>query len=41
LLSAIPPIINLAFAGLLDLLPQLYGEISIPEAVWNEIVVRG
>lgn len=35
------PIINLAFIGLLDLLPQLYGEISIPEAVWEEIVVRG
>lgn len=35
------PIINLAFAGLLDLLPRLYGDITIPEAVWQEIVVRG
>jgi predicted nucleic acid-binding protein len=35
------PIINLAFAGLLDLLPELYGEVAIPEAVWQEIVVRG
>lgn len=35
------PIINLAFAGLLDLLPKLYGDVAIPEAVWQEIVVRG
>lgn len=35
------PIINLAFVGLLDLLPQLYKEITVPVAVWNEIVVRG
>ena len=35
------PIINLAFAGLLDLLPQLYGTISVPQAVWDEIVIYG
>ena len=35
------PIINLAFVGLLDLLPQLYGEITIPQPVWDEIVVHG
>ena len=35
------PIINLAFVGLLDLLPQLYGEITIPQTVWDEIVVHG
>ena len=35
------PIINLAFAGLLELLPKLYGEVTIPEAVWQESVVGG
>lgn len=35
------PIINLAFVGLLDLLPQLYGTILIPAAVWHEVVVQG
>jgi predicted nucleic acid-binding protein len=41
IVSNTSPIINLAFAGLLDLLPQLYGNIVIPHAVWEEIVVQG
>lgn len=41
IVSNTSPIINLAFAGLLDLLPQLYGAISVPQAVWDEIVVYG
>jgi predicted nucleic acid-binding protein len=35
------PIINLAFIGLLNLLPQLYGSILIPDSVWHEVVVQG
>ena len=35
------PIINLAVIGKLDLLHQLYGQISIPDAVHHEIVVLG
>jgi predicted nucleic acid-binding protein len=33
------PLINLARIGKLDLLRQLYEELSVPEAVWQEIVV--
>jgi len=33
-------IIKLAGVGLLDLLPQLYGAIWIPEAVRDEYLVR-
>jgi predicted nucleic acid-binding protein len=35
------PLINLARIGKLDLLRQLYEELSVPEAVWQEIVVKG
>lgn len=35
------PLINLARVGQLDLLHQLYGELMIPEAVWDEVVVKG
>ncbi len=35
------PIINLAAIGRLELLQQLYGTIAIPQAVYNEIAVRG
>lgn len=35
------PLINLARIGILDLLTQLYGELTIPEAVWLEVVIHG
>ena len=35
------PLINLARISQLDLLHQLYGEVLIPEAVWQEAVVNG
>ncbi len=35
------PIIHLARIGQLELLRQLYGEIFVPEAVWEEVVVKG
>ena len=35
------PIINLAVIGRLELLQQLYSTITIPQAVYHEIVVRG
>jgi predicted nucleic acid-binding protein len=34
-------LINLARIGELDLLWKLYGEITVPEAVWQEVVVNG
>jgi len=34
-------LINLARIGKLDLLCELYGQIIIPHAVWQEIVVEG
>jgi hypothetical protein len=34
-------LINLARIGKLDLLHDLYGELTIPEAVWREVVVEG
>ena len=35
------PLVSLARIGRLDLLSQLYGELTIPEAVWQEVVVEG
>jgi predicted nucleic acid-binding protein len=35
------PLINLARIGRLDLLHQLYGEVLLPEAVWQETVING
>jgi len=35
------PIVNLATIGQLDLLQQLYGQVTIPQAVYYEIVVAG
>ena len=35
------PLINLAQIGMLDLLQKLYGEIYVPDAVWQEVVVKG
>ena len=40
-MSNASPLINLARIGQLDLLPQLYGELTVPEAVWHEVVVEG
>ena len=34
-------LINLARIGKLDLLHELYGELVIPEAVWQEVVIKG
>jgi len=34
-------LINLARIGQLDLLHQLYGELVVTEAVWQEVVVEG
>lgn len=35
------PLVNLGRIGQLELLPQLYGELLVPEAVWHEVVVQG
>lgn len=35
------PLIYLARIGELDLLQKLYGELHIPVAVWQEVVVAG
>src|SRR5438105_15486074 len=35
------PIINLAIVGKLDLLRLLYGSITIPGAVYHEVVIQG
>jgi len=34
-------LINLALIGRLELLRELYTELTIPEAVWHEVVVEG
>lgn len=36
-----PPLINLVRVERLELLHQLYSEITVPEAVWREVVVEG
>lgn len=41
IVSNASPLINLARIGKLDLLHQLYGELIVPEAVWQEVVVEG
>jgi predicted nucleic acid-binding protein len=41
IVSNASPLINLARVGQLDLLQQLYGELTLPEAVWREIVLEG
>lgn len=40
-ISNTSPIINLAAIGELTLLHQLYGQITIPQAVYQEIAVTG
>jgi predicted nucleic acid-binding protein len=41
IVSNTSPIINLANVDQLDLLNQLYGDITIPQAVFHEITVIG
>jgi len=40
-ISNTSPIVNLAAIGQLDLIRQLYGQVTIPQAVYNEIVIVG
>jgi predicted nucleic acid-binding protein len=35
------PLLYLALLGDLNFLPSLFGEISIPQAVWQELVIDG
>ena len=35
------PLVGLARIGRLDLLKKLYGQILVPEAVWDEVVIEG
>lgn len=35
------PLVNLGRIGKLSLLHDLYGDIVVPEAVWQEVVVEG
>ena len=41
IVSNASPIINLAHLGKLELLHDLYGDIHIPTAVYDEVVIRG
>jgi predicted nucleic acid-binding protein len=41
IVSNASPLINLARIRRLDLLPQLYRELTVPEAVWREVVLEG
>jgi len=41
IVSNTSPLINLARIGELDILQQLYGTLTIPDAVWQEVVIDG
>jgi predicted nucleic acid-binding protein len=41
IVSNASPLISLARIGQLEILQRLYGELTIPEAVWREVVVEG
>ncbi|MBN1873879.1 MAG: DUF3368 domain-containing protein [Anaerolineae bacterium] len=41
IVSDASPIINLAVIGQLNLLQKLFGNVIIPQAVYNEIVIEG
>ncbi len=40
-ISDASPVVNLARIEALQLLPALYGTVTVPEAVWTEVVVEG
>jgi len=35
------PLINLAWIDELDIIPKLFGEITVPKGVWDEVVSAG
>ena len=41
IVSNTSPLINLARINKLELLPALYRQVIVPEAVWNEVVIVG
>ena len=41
IVSNASPLINLACIGQLDLLQELYGELTVPDAVQRQVVVEG
>jgi predicted nucleic acid-binding protein len=41
IVSNASPLIHLARIGQLELLHHLYGEVFVPESVWEEVVVKG
>jgi len=41
IVSNASPLINMARIQQLDLLRRLYSELTVPEAVWREVVVEG
>ena len=40
IVSNTTPIISLTKAGILELLGDLYGEVYIPEAVYDELIIK-
>ena len=40
-ISDASPLVNLARIGALHLLPELYDTVTLPEAVWTEVVTEG
>ncbi len=41
IISDSSPLVSLSYINKLDLLKELYGQLVIPQAVWNEVVVNG
>ena len=41
IISDSSPLVSLSYIKKLDLLKELYGQLVIPHAVWNEVVVNG
>ena len=40
-ISDASPLVNLARIGALHLLPELYDTVTLPKAVWTEVVTEG